>query len=162
MKGNQIIVSSPAMGKFLEGTLDTSGTPKPGTIMQRKAATAADDNGQHTWTEYNTSDDGDFPLGAIAVLLEKGEGYTYSDAYADGDHCFLYQPLPGDQLNMLWSASGTGTGDSVAVGDAAEIDDGSGLLIDYDDGTTKPFIALEAVTDVVATGTLVWSEFTGY
>lgn len=163
MKGNQILVSAPIEGRMQEGILDTTGTPKPGTVVQKKAGTAPDGNGHFIWTEFNRDADGNRPAGALGVLLEKGEGYSYADAYADGDHCFVYLPLPGDQLNMLWSAAGTGASDAIDELDLGIVDDGTGLLV----ATTgspeiEPFAALEAVADVVATGTLVWSEFTGY
>lgn len=160
MKGSAVVISEEPRGRFVEGVVE--GTPLPGTIMQRKAATAVDNNGRHTWVVYNRDADGDRPAGAIAVLLERGEGYTYETAYTTGHQCFLYIPLPGDELNVLWSAAGTGTGDSVAVGDLAIVDDGTGLLV----ATTgspqnEPFVAMEAVTDVVAAGTMTWVEYTG-
>ena len=74
----------------------------------------------------------------------------------------MYVPLPGDELNLRWSEAGTGTGDAVAVGDLAMVDDGSGLLVDTSSPEVEPFMAMEAVTDVTATGTLVWCMATGY
>ena len=156
MKGSKILITGEPKGRFFEGPISTSGTPKPGTIMQIKAATAINGNGQFTFTEYAPGGDGQMPIGPYLVLLEKGEGYTYATAYATGEHCHVYCPLPGDELNLLWSAAGTGTGDAVAVGDKAIVDNSTGLLIDTT-GTPEdePFIACEALTDVVATGTLV-------
>lgn len=162
-KGNEIIVSANPRGVFLEGVV--SGTPLPGTIMQIKAATAADAHtGRMTYEAYNRDADGDRPQGPIMVLLpDQLQGRLRSTAYADGERCFLYCPLPGEELNVLWSASGTGTGDSVAVGDLAIVNDGDGLLIDTTGSVeSEPFVALEAVSDVTSAGTLVWSMFTGY
>ena len=163
MKGSQVVITGEPKGRFFEGVLNTSGTPKPGTIMQIKAATSIDGNGHFTFTEYNRGADGDRPAGPLFVLLEKGEGYSYDTAYADGDWCQVYCPLPGDELNLLWSTAGTGTGDSVAVGDLAIVDDGTGLLV-ATTGTpeTEPFVACEALTDTESTGTMCHCMFTGY
>ena len=157
-KGNEIIVTSEPHGRFIEGTV--SGTPKPGTCMQIKAATAADANGRHTWEVYNRAADGNQYL--VAVLLpDHYRGKLVSDAYVTGDHCFLYCPLPGDELNML-VANIVGTSDDFAVGDLLIIDDGTGKLI-ATTGTpeAEPFEVLETKAALTA-DTLVWCHFTGY
>jgi hypothetical protein len=156
MKGSKILITGEPQGRHFEGPISiASGTLLPGTIMQIKAATAIDGNGHFTFTQYNRDADGNRPAGPYFVLMEKGEGYTYAEAYSDGDHCHVYAPLPGDELNILWSTAGTGTGDSVAVGALAIIDDGTGLLV-ATTGTPEdePFVACEALTDTTATGTL--------
>lgn len=160
-KGNNIIVSDDPKGRILQGYVD--GTPLPGTIMQIKAATDPVGN-RFTFEAYNRDADGNRPQGPIMVLLEDAiSGKTKDDAYVDGDPCRVYCPLPGDMLNVRWSASGTGTGDAVAIGDLAIVNDGDGLLIDTTGSPeSEPFVALEAVSDVTSTGTLVWSMFTGY
>jgi hypothetical protein len=153
MKGSRVLITGEPKGRFLEGTI--SGTPLPGTIMQIKADTAIDGNGHFTFEAFNRDADGDNPQGPLFVLLEKGEGYTYATAYANGDHGFLYCPLPADELNLLWAAAGTATTDSVAVGDLAIVNDGDGLLIDTTGSPEQePFMACEALTDVVAAGTM--------
>jgi len=159
MKGSKVLITEEPRGRIKAGII--SGALLPGTIVQQ--TTAPDGNSLATWGVYNRSADGNRPAGPIAVLLERGEGYTYATAYTSGYHCEVYIPLPGDELNVLWSASGTGTGDSVAFGDLAIVDDGTGLLVDTT-GTpeSEPFMAMEAVSDVVSAGTMVWSMFTGY
>jgi len=161
MKGTRVLITEEPRGRFVEGVV--SGTPAPGTIMQIKAATAMDGNGRHTWEAYNRDADGNRPQGPLAVLLERGEGYDYETAYATGYQCFLYIPLPGDEMNLLWSTAGTGESDSVAVGDLAIVDDGTGYLV-ATTGTpeSEPFMAMEALTDTTATGTMCWCIFTGY
>jgi len=160
MKGSKVLITEEPRGRIKAGIV--SGALLPGTIVQ-KTAVAADGNGLHTWGVYDRAADGERPAGAYAILLERGEGYTYATAYTTGDHCEVYIPLSGDEVNVLWSASGTGTGDSVAVGDLAIVEDGTGLLIDTT-GTpeSEPFASCEVVTDVVAAGTMVWSEYTGH
>ena len=156
--GNEIVISSP-YGRKVEGII--SGTPKPGTVMQIKAATAAV-GGRLTWEVYNAAADGDQRL--IAVLdIDHLQGKISTDAYVDGQHGFLWVPLPGDELNMLVSAPGTGTGDAIAIGDLFMVNDGDGLLVDTTGSPeSEPFQAIEAVSDVVSTGTLVACVYTGH
>lgn len=161
-KGNEIIVSAEPMGRFIEGIV--SGTPKPGTCMQIKAATAADGNGRFTWEVYNTSADGEQRL--VAVLLpDVLRGKTATDAYASGDRCFLYCPVAGEELNMLVTDVDTGTADTFAIGDLLMIDDGTGKLVDTT-GTPEmeSFICLETNPDTTSTQTdmLVWCMYTGH
>lgn len=155
--GNEIIVSANPRGVFLEGIVD--GTPKPGTIMQIKAATAAV-NGRFTWEVFDAGADGDQRL--IAVLLPDSlQGKTASDAYVDGDRCFLYVPAPGEELNVL-VADISGTGDDWAIGDLLIVDDGTGKLIATTGSPeSEPFIGLEAVTDPTADH-LLHVMYTGY
>lgn len=160
-KGNEIIVSAEPMGRFLEGII--SGTPKPGTVMQIKAATEPV-NGRHTWEVYNRVIDAN--RGLIAVLLpDHLQGKTATDAYTSGDRGFMYVPIAGEELNML-VANLAGTADDFAIGDLLTVDDGTGKLIDTV-GTSgmgvesEPFIVLETVTDPTADH-LVHCMFTGY
>jgi len=160
-RGNKILITENPRGKFFEGII--TGTPLPGTVMQLETGTAVDGNGVHTWVVYQPGTDGDRPVGPIAVALEKGEGFDNTTAYVTGDRGFLYVPLPGDELNMRWSAAGTGAADAVTVGLLAVVDTGTGLLVDTTGSPqTEPFVAMEAVDDVTATGTLVWCMATGY
>lgn len=157
MQGNKILIASEPKGVFDEGTI--SGTPSPGTLMQIAAATEPV-GGRFTFEVYSADADGD--QRAIIVLLEKGEGYSYSDAYVNGDRCFVYYPLPGEDINMIVSASGTSTGDSQAIGDLYIADSGTGLLIATSSGEeSEPFICMQTTTDVVAGGTVVWCRVTG-
>lgn len=157
-KGNGILVNLEPRGVFHEGYV--SGTPKPGTVMQIQAGTAMDGTGRFTWEAFNAAADGDQRL--IAVLLEdKLQGKLSTDAYADGDRCRLYCPLPGEELNML-IADISGTADDHTVGEIMMVDDGTGKLI-VTTGTpeSEPFQLLEALTDPT-TDQLGWCIFTGY
>lgn len=156
-KGNEIIVSAEPQGRFIEGIV--SGTPKPGTVMQLTAATAAV-GGRFTWEVYNAAADGNQRL--IAVLLpDVLRGKIATDAYVNGERCFLYCPIAGEELNMLIADVG-GTGDDFAIGDLLMVDDGTGKLV-ATTGTpeSEPFFILEAVTDPTADH-LRWCMFTGY
>lgn len=150
---------SPAQLK--EGIVD--GTPLPGTVMQIKAATATV-GGRHTWEAFNRDADGNRPQGPLAILREDYmQGKTIDDAYVDGTRCFLFIPRAGDEFLVRWSKTGTGTGDAVAIGALGIVNDGDGLIIDTT-GTpeSEPVMAMEAISDVTSTGTLVWVIATGY
>jgi hypothetical protein len=121
---NTIIVSQEPRGR--RAVCVVSGTPKPGTVMQLKAATEPI-GGRHTWEVFNGAADGERTV--IAVLLEdslQGKGIT--DAYVDGSRGFLYFPLPGDEL-LMQLLDVAGTADTRAIGDKYMADDGTGLLV---------------------------------
>src|SRR3990172_2324427 len=102
-----ILATTDGRGRKFGGIID--GTPKPGTVMQVKAATEPV-NGKYTWEVYNQAADGNMPQGPITVLLEDYlQGKTISDAYVSGTLGNLYCPLAGDMLLMLMlDVAGTG------------------------------------------------------
>lgn len=158
-RGNEIIVTSNPRGNFCEGIINTA--EKPGTIMQRDASVALV-GGRATFVAYNRDADGNRPAGAHWVLLPdhlQGKGPT--DAYTAGDRGFLYAPLPGDELNLLFG-NAAGTADDIAKGDLMIVDDGTGKIIET---TGSPecevALALEAIVDPTA-DQLLWVEWTGY
>lgn len=156
-KGKGIVVSASPRGAFIEGII--SGTPKPGTVMQLKAATEPS-QGNYTWEVFNGAADGERTL--IAVLLHDWpNGKTVDQAYANGDIGQLYIPAPGDELNVLLQNQ-AGTADSFAIGDKLIVDKGTGLLI-ATTGTpeSEPFIVLETLAGLTA-DTLCHVIFTGY
>ena len=165
MKGNEILVSAEPNGRFLEGIV--FGTPKPGTCMLLKAATEPV-NGRHTWEVYSSprlSDaHGDQRL--VAVLLpDVLQGKLYSDAYVTGSRCFLYCPIPGEELNMLVKDIDTGTSDTFAIAELLMIERGTGKLLKAT-GTveSEPFMCLETYADPTSTQTdfVLHCMFTGY
>ncbi len=156
-KGNEIVVTSNPRGCFKEGLID--GALKPGTLMQLKASTAAV-GGRFTWQRYQRGTDGERSL--VAVLLpDHLQGKTATQAYVDGDRCFLYCPVAGEEINVLVDDI-SGTADDVAIGDRFIIDTETGRLI-ATTGTpeSEPFEALEAVVDPTADH-LVYCQYTGY
>lgn len=123
---NTIIVSQEPRGRFFDGYI--SGTPKPGTVMQLKAATEPV-SGRHTWEAYDRAADGDRPKGPVVVLLEDAlQGKGIDGAYENGKMGHLYVPLPGDELLMLL-LDVAGTGDAHTIGELMLVDDGTGKLI---------------------------------
>lgn len=159
-RGSNIIVSADPGGKFTEGIIAAGQTPKPGVVMQKVHATALV-GGRHTYTPF-TSADGVRPLSAIWVLLpDRLQGKTATDAYAAGDRCFLYSPLPGEELNMILQDV-SGTADDHTAGEQLIVDSTTGkLLATTGSPECEPFTLLETVTDPVA-DTLAWVEYTGY
>ena len=148
-KGNRIVVSADEKGVWIEGIV--SGTPKPGTAMQIKAATEPV-GGRFTWEAYDQSWDAQVALVAILDGDWK-QGKTATDAYVSGERCRLYCPAMGEELNCIIE-NVAGTADDYAIGDRLEINDGSGKLQDASTGTTHnymmPFVCLETITDPTA------------
>ena len=153
--GNEIVVESQH-GKKVEGIIDAA--LLPGVVVQIKAATEPQ-GGRLTWEAYNADADGNRRL--VAVLdIDHLQGKTATDAYAANSRCFIWIPMPGDELNMVQNAAGTA--DDIAIGDLFIINDGDGKLL-ATTGTveSEPFIAMETVTDP-GENTLVHMMFTGY
>ena len=162
MKGNQILCQENPRG--VKKAIIVSGTPKPGTDMSLKLATAADANGLLTYEPAGTTAaDGYDGMSAdgdrcdFGILLEdEVQGKGYDAAYADGDHGQIYFPLPGEEINVLLENQ-SGTADSFAVGDKLMIDNGTGKFLAVDsDAESEPFVCAEAVA-AMAADTLVWA-----
>ena len=154
---NTIIVSNDPRGRFFEGIID--GTPKPGTVMQLKAAVEPV-NGKHTWEVFNGAADGEQTL--IVVLLEDQlQGIGVGTAYVSGTLGRLYCPLPGDELLMLL-LDVAGTGDTRAIGDKYMVDDGTGkLVVTTGSPEAEPFLLLETLSALTADA-LAHVMFTAY
>lgn len=156
---NTILLTNGNGRPIVEGIV--SGTPKPGTIMQIKAATEPV-NGKFTFEVYNRAADGDRPQGPHYILLEDNlQGKEVTDAYVTGTRCFLHALQPGDEVLAL-VANIAGTGDSFAIGDLLIVDDGTGKLI----ATTgspecEPFMVAETMAALTADD-LVHCIYTGY
>jgi hypothetical protein len=155
LKNNEIVLASPPKGVFLEGIIgDTS---KPGTVMQ-VSANVAPVSGRHTWVAYNPSADGDPRV--IAVLIEDHlQGKNVSDAYVNGTRCFLYVPLPGEEVNVLTAGqAGTGSANEFDIGDRFVTQHGTGKqILQSVSANAAHFLCLEEITQVpVDTDTLVW------
>lgn len=159
-RGSKIIVTDNPRGVFKEGIIASGQTPKPGTILQKTSASLV--GGRHTWTAYSRDADGNHPAGALAVLLEDSkQGKTATEAYAAGDRCQLYCPLPGEELNLLFG-NASGTADDIAVNDLMIVDSGTGKIIKTAGSPeSEPAQALEAIDDPTA-DQLLWCEWTGY
>lgn len=152
--GNGIVLTTPMRGRFEECII--SGTPKPGTVMEVK--NTAKIQGRFTYEPAGTtaasgsrgmSADGD-RIPTPILLADTLQGKLATDAYADGDRGFLYWPVNGDEINVLYQNQ-SGTADDVAIGDKLIVDDGTGkLLVSTGSVESEPFQALEVVTDPTA------------
>lgn len=168
-KGNSIIVSAEPRGVFMEGIV--SGTPKPGTVMEIKAATAPV-SGRFTW-QASSKADGAKQL--IAVLLgdvlggklEVGQTLAWTgatvptpgDAYVTGTRCFLYAPAAGEDMNMIIEDQ-AGTA-SLAIGDLYGVDQTDGTLIPNSSFASPCFTLLEAIT-IPSADCVGWFKFNGH
>lgn len=157
-KGNEIVVSENPRGRFTEGTIRTA--EKPGTLVQIDVSEGLNANGRPQFEAFDAGADGDQRL--IAVLVEDNlSGKIATDAYAAGDQCRVYFPLPGDEINMLVENL-AGTGDDHSFGDLLMANDGTGKLVATTGSPeSEPFQLLEAITDPTA-DTLAHCIFTGY
>lgn len=109
-------------GKHREGLI--SGALKPGICLQFKSAVEPVQGKTYTFEPYAPDRDG-FRKPTIVLLENWGEGKLPTVAYADGERGFTYQPLAGDELNMLCAASNG----ALAIGDQMMVDTGTGKLL---------------------------------
>lgn len=138
MRGNEILLCGNPKGVFLEGIV--SGTPAPGTVMV--PTTAVDVNGDFTWQAWTASTGA---AGLQAVLLpDQLQGQLPTTAYVTAKRCFLYVPLPGEFMNMLF-ADVAGTGDIHTVGDLMGVQTSTGLLVINSSFTSTPWMCMETI-----------------
>jgi len=157
--GTILLTPAPA-GRFLEGILndDAGNGIYPGTCMEMDAAVEPI-GGKHTWQPFSGTSG---HRKVIAVLLENEMvGKTCSDAISDAQRIRMYVPIPGDELLVLVSATGTGTGDSIAIGDKLILANGGTIIATTGTPEAEPFEAMETMSDVVAAGTLTHVMATG-
>ncbi len=145
-RGTTVIISAQPQGKFLEGVIND--TSKPGTVME--IMTPFYRGGRHLWRHFSRTDG---YKALVAVLTEDSlQGKIISDAYVAASRCFLYCPIAGEELNMLF-LDVAGTADDWAAGDYATVDSGTGKLqavAGSDADHMVPFQILVAITDPAA------------
>lgn len=142
-KGSKILIDGEPKGKFIEGFIKTGQTPEPGTQMMIDPAAADPVGGRHTWSVASAT-----ARGPVAILLEDYlQGKSVDDAYAAGDRCFLYCPLPGEELNVrLTDTAGTGT-NIVHTAGATLISGASGTFGAGATPLTDPFVLMEDIDE---------------
>lgn len=160
--GNRVVVANPSRGVRLEATV--SGTPKPGTHMQLKAATEPV-SGAYTWEVFNRAGDA-IPYVVALLDFDFLQGKLATDAYVTATRGFVYFPLPGEICNVLVAdVAGTGATSDYAIGDEMQIQDDTGLIEDATVGTafarSRPWLIAETISDMSG-DTLVGCLFTGY
>ncbi len=161
MARNEIVVSGDPKGHFLEGIIE--GTPKPGTCLEIKPGAAVDGGGRPTFRVKQGGTDGD--RGRVLILMAQSEwGKTKNDAVVSGDRVRVYEPVMGDELQVLCAnltGTGSGTLDAFAIGDKLIIDEGTGKCIKTTGSPQmEPFEVQETVSAIQA-DTHVLVTFTG-
>ena len=169
-KGQEIVLTSNPRGNYLEGIIGDASLP--GTIMQIKAGVDAV-NGRHTWVALGNHSGNTYNPGAAtdprltAILLpDRLQGFTQSTAYVSGQRCFLYCPIPGDELNVLCAAQqGTGSADAYFVGErlVPSVSSGSNgqLVVQSTSGSRAPFVSAEHINLTADVAGLVWCYYAG-
>lgn len=153
---NTILLSSAPAGRFLEGILN--GACYPGTNMEVDAAVEPI-SGKHTW-QASSLTTGERQL--LAILLENEiVSKTCEDQIADGQRIRMYCPIPGDELLVLVSATGTGTGDAQAIGNMLIRASGGTFIATTGTPEQEPFMVMETMADVTSAGTLTHVMATG-
>ncbi len=157
---NTIVLSSPAKGVFMEGTL--SGVAKPGQMLQIKAGTLS--LGRPTFEPYNQTGDGYRASGPMILCENWLLGVPVTTAFADGERVQVYIPQTGEEINVLaanLTGTGSGTDDAFAAGDKLMPDDGTGKFVKAT-GTveTAPFTVMSTVT-AITSDTLVHVIYNG-
>lgn len=157
MRGSRIMVESDPRGVFLEGIVQ--GTPLPGTVMGIVPGVKMV-GGRFTWEPLSITTPGDPRL--IAVLLEDQlQGQVYSTAYVNGVRCFLYVPLPGEDINVLAAPEpGTGSANAYTIGERLTLSSSSsGMLIaEATSSVWAPFMSMEHIDFTADTAGLVWCK----
>ncbi len=155
--GNKIMVSTDPRGKRLEFII--SGTPKPGTRVQIKAATEPV-GGRHTVEVWNPSGgDGSWDGPVMILDIDELLGKTVDDAYVSGTRGFVWVPHPGDEINVRKAdISGTGSAtEDLDIGEKLMSVAGTGFVSPVTVGAASaatplsyPFISLETLVDQAA------------
>lgn len=154
--GADIVLSVPPKGVFKEGTI--SGALKPGTQLTIQPGTAPK-NGEFTWEAYETSSGADGDPRLVAVLMpDPFQGKSALDAYVSGTRCFIYCPLPGEELNMLLAGqAGTGSANAFTIGERLMPQHATGKLIAQSSSSgPATFQCLEHIDEIPNTDTLAW------
>ena len=139
--GTRIIASAEPKGMYLEGIV--SGALLPGIMVQMKVS-AGLTGGEPTWEAYNPNATGDPRL--VAILLEDQlQGGLITTAYTTGTKCFVYCPLPGEQINICVKDV-AGTGDIHTFGDRVVGEAGSGkFLVQSTSANAAQFQLMETI-----------------
>lgn len=154
MKGSVILLEANPRGKFQEGIIDD--TSKPGTAMQLTLG-GANSNGRAHYEHYQPSADGD-PRATCILLEDRMQGSNPFTAYVAGTRCFLYFPLPGEEINVLVRGQvGTGSANAFTVGERLIAGHTDGKFIqEATSATAAMFSVMEHIDEVPDADTLVW------
>lgn len=143
-----------ANGIWMEGIIDD--TSLPGTCMEVTPGSTPVNGRQH-YRHYQPAADGD-PKQVIVLLEDSLQGFTFTQPYVAGTRCFLYIPLPGDELNVLFAPqAGTGSANAVTIGERLIIQHTTGYLIaEASAATDAPWMAYEHIDVTPDTAGLIY------
>lgn len=164
-KGNSVILTSPPKGNFQEGIITDTSIPgmvlemKPTTLpvggrMSYRARSAAAGSKGDILLLLNDGLQGKLAVGAATAFGPGGAG----DAYVANTRCFLYEPVMGEELNIL-IGSVAGTADDVAIGDLFGVNN-DGKWKANSAYTSAPMKANEVITDPTA-DYMLWATYLG-
>ena len=154
----EIIITSDPQGRVLEGYV--YGTPKPGTLMQIRAAASISGDKKLTFEVYTPGTNGE-QRPVMVLLNEWLLGQDVDTAFVSGAPCRVYCPEVGDIIQVLFG-NAVGTGDDIAVGDLLIPVSGSGKVIKTaSTPEMEPFQALEDIVDPTA-DQLLAALYTGH
>lgn len=160
---NVIVVSADPKGHFFEGQMVAgAGAFKPGIhVMIDPEADLVD--GRPQYKIWDGGADGERGWDGIVREMDL-MGYLPTTEYAAGSRFLGYQPVNGDEVQMLLKNVGTGTGtgeEDVLIGDKFIVDKGTGKVIPTT-GTpeSEPWEAMESISDIEE-DTLVLCRYTG-
>ena len=109
---NTIVVNADARGRFIEGTLTSGFTPKPGQCIQLVAAGTYSAGVNANAREL------------IVLVEESNLGKTKNDAYASGSRFRAYIPVAGDEVQLLGLP-----GEDLDVGEAMNVAAATGKAV---------------------------------
>lgn len=149
-RGNTIRVSTVPYGSFMEGTISTASFP--GTLMEIIPNTAFTNDRPSFRPRSQVAG----AAGQTWVLLDDPyQGFLPGTAYTAGTRGFLYNPLSGEEINVL-VANGPGTNNPVTQGDLfAVLSNGKLYHVSVGGATSIPFQSMETLPALSA-DTLVW------
>lgn len=165
MKGNDIVVNGMfGRGRYNTYYNGTGGDLYPGTICQVDTSVALR-GGYSTVVVYDRDADGDNPLGAHIVVtheMQKMVGKLATDAIPSGEMFQGYEPIAGDDLNLLLKDADTGTStDDVAAGTILMVDDGTGLLIATTGSPEREVAVTMEAQNNMSAAALTWCRWAG-
>lgn len=153
MLGKTILLTTDPQGTFSEGTISTASYP--GTHMEIVPNTPF----TNARPSYRPRSQVAGAAGPIIILLDDDfQGFPATTAYVAGTRGRLYQPLNGDEMNVL-VADGPGTSYPITQGDFFSIL-ANGMLYHVAVGgaTSIPWQAMESIA-ALAVNTLCWCQY---
>lgn len=156
MLNSTILLEGNPKGRFEEGTIDDTSTP--GTLMMINPGTT-DVSGRKHWIAAAPGTAGKKIL--VTLLLDDiQQGMTYGTAYVAGSRCRLYNPIAGEEMNVI-AGVGSGTSNNFTVGQRFIIDTAFGVLIPETGSPQDTIFECMQLLSGVVEDSLVWMKYLG-